>query len=137
MCRLQLRPVVVSQVLRCLGLSLMVHWTRTSTGQRSFAVYGHRTRNRLPSALRLPELSLSSLKRQLKTHTALPALAYTGCSYVSCIPSSGAIVTVMSSAPTTSVLTQLNVTLRDVRISSESNYHPLQPPEVRSRSIIG
>ena len=45
--------------------ALMVPWTRTSTGQRSFAVYGLRTWNRLPPALRLPELSLSSFKRQL------------------------------------------------------------------------
>jgi len=48
--------------------ALMVPWTRTSTGQRSFAVYVPRTWNRLPPALRLPELSLSSFRRQLKTH---------------------------------------------------------------------
>jgi len=48
--------------------ALMVRWSRTSTGQRSFAVYGPRTWNRLPTALRLPELSLSSFKPQLKTH---------------------------------------------------------------------
>jgi len=53
--------------------ALMVPWTRTSTGQRSFAVYGPRTWNRLPPALRLPELSLSSFKHQLKT-PPLPAL---------------------------------------------------------------
>jgi len=43
--------------------TLMVPWTRTSTGQRSFAVYDPRTWNRLPAALRLPELTLSSSKR--------------------------------------------------------------------------
>jgi len=48
--------------------ALMVPWTRTSTGQRSFAVYGPRTWNRLPPALQLTELSLSSFKRQLKTY---------------------------------------------------------------------
>jgi len=54
----------------------MVPWTTTSTDQRSFAVYDPRTWNRPPPALRLPELSLSSFKRQLKTHhMALAALA--------------------------------------------------------------
>ena len=48
--------------------ALLVPWTRTSTGQHSFAAYGPRTWNRLPTALRSPELSLSSFKRQLKTH---------------------------------------------------------------------
>ena len=48
--------------------AVMVPWTRTSTGQHSFAVYDPRTWNRLPPALRLPELSLSSFKRQLKTN---------------------------------------------------------------------
>jgi len=48
--------------------SLLVPWTRTSTGQRSFAAYGPRTWNRLPTALRSPELSLCSFKRQLKTY---------------------------------------------------------------------
>jgi len=49
---------------------LMVPWTRTSTGQRSFAVYGPEpgTDYRQAPALRLPELSLSSFKRQLKTN---------------------------------------------------------------------
>ena len=45
--------------------ALVVPWT--STGQRSFAVYG--TDYRQPS-----ELSLSSFNRQLKTHMSLPAL---------------------------------------------------------------
>jgi len=48
--------------------ALLVHWTRTSIGQHSFAAYGPRTQNRLPAALRSPELSLASFKRQLKTH---------------------------------------------------------------------
>ena len=48
--------------------ALLVPWTRPSTGQRSFAAYDPRIWNRLPTALRSSELSLSSLKRQLKTH---------------------------------------------------------------------
>jgi len=48
--------------------ALMVPWTRTSTGQCNFAVYDPRTWNWLPPALQMPELSLSSFKRQLKTH---------------------------------------------------------------------
>jgi len=48
--------------------ALLVPWTRTSTGQRSFAVHGPRTWNRLPAALRSPELSLHAFKRQLKAH---------------------------------------------------------------------
>jgi len=64
---------------------------------------------RLPPALRLPEQSLSSFKRQLKTHMAVAALV---CLLQMClvtyIPSSGAVVTVVSSAPTTKVPTQLN-----------------------------
>ena len=46
--------------------ALLVPWTRTSTGQRSFAVHGLRTWNRLPAALRSPGLSLHAFKRQLK-----------------------------------------------------------------------
>jgi hypothetical protein len=48
--------------------AILVPRTRTTTGQRSFAVNGPRTWNNLPAALRLPELSLCSFKRQLKTH---------------------------------------------------------------------
>ena len=40
---------------------------RTSTGQRSFAVFGPATWNSLPPSLRAPELSLSTFKRLLKT----------------------------------------------------------------------
>jgi len=67
---------------------LLVPWTRTSTGQRSFAGYGSRTWNRLPTALRSPELSLGSFKRQLKTHSSVPALDSAGCSCECCVPSS-------------------------------------------------
>jgi len=42
--------------------ALLVPWTRTSTGQRSFAAYGPRTWNWLPVALISPELMLSSFK---------------------------------------------------------------------------
>jgi len=48
--------------------ALLVPWTRTSTGQRSFAVHGQRTWNRLPAALRSPGLSLHAFKHQLKAH---------------------------------------------------------------------
>jgi len=74
--------------------ALLVPWTRTSTGHRSFAAYGPRTWNRLPTALRSPELSLSSFKRQLKTHSSVPALDSAGCSCGCRVPSSGAVVTV-------------------------------------------
>jgi len=47
------------------GALLQVPWTRTFSGQHSFAAYGRRTWNRLPTAPRSPELSLSSFKRQL------------------------------------------------------------------------
>ena len=65
----------------------MVPWTRTSTGQRM-------TWNRLPTALRSPELSLASFKRQLKTHSSVPALDSAGCSCGCRVRSSGAVVTV-------------------------------------------
>ena len=74
-----------------------LHWTRTSTGQRSFGVDGPRTWDRLPPALRLPELSLSSFKRQLKCSAV--------CSCVSYIPASGTVATVVSSAPIINVQT--------------------------------
>jgi len=95
--------------------ALMVPWTRTSTGQRSFAVYGPRTWNRLTlfiylfiysSTPRLPELSLSSFKRQLKTHLFQHLCA--GCSCVSYTPPPGAVATAVSSAPILNVPTQLN-----------------------------
>jgi len=64
----------------CLVVSgaLMVPSTRTLTGQCSFAVYGPtpRTWNQLPSALRLPDLPLSSFKCQLKIDPSLPALVW-------------------------------------------------------------
>lgn len=47
---------------------LIVPRTRTSYGQRSFAVYGPSTWNSLPTALRSPELTLPVFKRQLKTY---------------------------------------------------------------------
>jgi hypothetical protein len=48
--------------------ALVVPRTRTSTGQRSFAVNGPKTWNGLPAALRSPALTLHSFKRQLKAH---------------------------------------------------------------------
>ena len=58
-------------------------------------------------------LSLSSFRRQLKTHMAHAALVYVLVAVVCLvyITSSGAVVTVfVSSAPTTNVPTQLNST---------------------------
>jgi len=79
---------------RCPGLT-------TSTGQRSCCepsavvrCVWPRTWNRLPTALRSPELSLSSFKRQLKTHLSVPVLDSAGCSCGCRIPSSGAVVSV-------------------------------------------
>ena len=48
--------------------TLLVPRTRTATGQRIFAVNGPATWNRLPPALRSPNLSVSTFKRALKTH---------------------------------------------------------------------
>ena len=44
--------------------------------------------DRLPTALRSPELSLASFKRQLKTHLSVPALDSAGCSCGCRVPSS-------------------------------------------------
>ena len=88
-CRRRLRTVVASLALQSPG-----PWTRTFTGQPSFAAYGLKTCNQLPTALRSPELSLASFKRQLKTHLSVPALDSAGCSCGCRIPSSCAVVTV-------------------------------------------
>ena len=87
--------------------ALLVPWTRTSTGQRSWAAYGPtRTWNRLRTALRSPELSLGSFKRQLKTHSSVPALDSAGCSCGCRVPSSHrrCCDCTASSMPTTNVL---------------------------------
>jgi len=94
-------------------------------GQRSFAVCCSRTWNRLPTALRSPELSLGSFKRQLKTHLSVPhthriSVPGPSCSstrqcwlqlWVSCrVPSSHrrCCDCTASSAPTTNVQTRLD-----------------------------
>jgi len=48
--------------------TLLVRRARTATGQRSFAVNGPATWNRLPPALQSPDLSESAFKPALKTH---------------------------------------------------------------------
>jgi len=53
---------------RALCLMLLVPRAWTATGRGSFAVNGPATRNRLPPALRSPDLSESAFKRALKTH---------------------------------------------------------------------
>ena len=89
--------------------ALLVPLTRTSTGQRSFTAFGPRTWNRLPTALRSPELSLSSFKRQLKTHLSVPAVDSAGCSCGCRVPSSHrrCCDCTASSAPTTNVQIRL------------------------------
>ena len=86
-------------------------WTRTFTDQPSFAAYGLRTWNRLPTALRLPELSLASFKRQLKTHLSVPALDSAGCSCGCRVLSSHrrCCDCTASSAPTRNVQTRLEM----------------------------
>jgi len=108
--RRRLQTVVASLALQSPRSWLLVPWTRTSTGQRSFAVYDPRTWNRLPTALRSPELSLASFKRQLKTHSSVPALDSAGCSCGCRLPSSHrrCCDCTASSAPTTNVQTRLD-----------------------------
>jgi len=53
--------------------TLLVPCAQTATGLRSFAVNGPATWNRLPPALRSPDLSESAFKRALKTHLFLTA----------------------------------------------------------------
>ena len=48
--------------------TLLVPRTRTSTGQRSFAVNGPRTWNSLPDELRTPDMTLYSFNHHLKAH---------------------------------------------------------------------
>jgi len=109
-CRRRLRTVVASLALQSPRSWLLVPWTRTSTGQRSFAVYGRRTWNRLPTAFRSPELSLASFKRYLKTHSSVPALDSAGCSCGCHVPSSHrrCCDCTASSAPSTNVQTRLD-----------------------------
>ena len=74
---------------------------RTSTGQRSFAVFGPATWNSLPPSLRAaPELSLSTFKRLLKTQLFQHAwtIVRLRCDWTA------------SSAPHTIIRTQLNST---------------------------
>jgi len=62
---------ITTAVLPTWSTPLSRHWVpraRTATGQRSFAVNGPATWNRLPLALRSPDLSESAFKRALKTH---------------------------------------------------------------------
>jgi len=56
MCRLQLQPVVVSHVLLCLGLTWCPGPGHRLTNLASLSMVQEPCRNRLPSALPLPEL---------------------------------------------------------------------------------
>ena len=68
--------------------------------------------DRLPTALRSPELSLASFKRQLKTHSSVPALDSAGCSCGCRVPSSHRRCCdyTASSAPTANVQTRFDST---------------------------
>jgi len=86
--------------------ALMVPWTRTSIGQRSFAVYGPNLEpiTASPSTARTVAIFIQAPAQD----PPLPALV--GCSCASYIPPSGAAATVVSSAPIINVPTQLNST---------------------------
>ena len=129
-CRRRLRTVVATRQSRsAVSGALLVPLTRTSTGQRSFAVYGPRTWNQLLTALRSPELSLASFKRQLKTQSSVPALDSAGCSCECRVPSfhRRCCDCTASSAPTTNVQTRLDSTIS--LAEPLSNYKPLQSAE--------
>jgi len=83
---------VASLALQSLGLSWCPGLGRLLVSA-AFAAYGSRTWNRLPTALRSPERSLASFKRQLKTHSSVPALDSAGCSCGCHVSSSGTAVT--------------------------------------------
>ena len=70
-----IQPVVVSHVLRCLHGALMVPWTRTSTGQRSFAVYGPKPWNRLPPAQNCRYLHSSAGSRPTSSSASVLVVA--------------------------------------------------------------
>jgi len=74
------------------------------------SVWPRRTWNRLQTALRSPELSLTSFKRQLKTHSSVPAPDSAGCRCGCRLPSSHrrCCDCTASSAPTTNVPTRLD-----------------------------
>jgi len=76
------------------GLSWCPGLGRLQPSAALLYAYGPRTWNRLPTALRSPELSLASFKYQLNTHSSVPALDSAGCSCGCPVPSSGAVVTV-------------------------------------------
>ena len=80
--------------------TLLLPRVRTSTGQRSFAVFAPATWNSLPPSLRAPELSLSTFKRLLKTHLFqhVWTIIRRRCDWTA------------SSAPHTNIRTQLNST---------------------------
>ena len=59
--------------------TLLVPCARTATEQRSFVVNGPATWNRLPPALRSPDLSESAFKRALKTHLFSTARRHCDC----------------------------------------------------------
>jgi len=83
---------------------LVVPCTRTSTGQRSFAVNGPRTWNSLPASLRSPDLSLRSFKRQLKSYH-VPSLRVSGprttvWRHCDCTANLAPIINIQTSLPT-------------------------------------
>jgi len=106
-----IRDAILTCARRLTGFSLIyrtVPTTKNCTTEKLKKIIRDMIWNRLPMAPRSPELSLSSFKRQLKTHLSVPALDSAGCSCGCRVPSSGAVVTTASSAPTTNVQTRLH-----------------------------
>ena len=101
-CRRRLRTVVASLVLQSPGLSWCPGLGRLLASAASLCMTQE-------TALRSPELSLASFKRQLKTHLSVPALDSAGCSCGCRVPSSHrrCCDCTASSAPTTNVQIRL------------------------------
>ena len=114
LCRRRLRTVVASLALQspgpswCPGLGRLL----ASAALLCMAPGPGTDYCAVPTALRSPELSLASFKRQLKTHLSVPALDSAGCSCECRVPLSHrrCCDCTASSAPTTNVQTGLDAT---------------------------
>ena len=106
-----------SPVSLCCLRGPLVPWTRTSTSQCSFAAFGPRTWNRLPTALRSPELSLvfsSACSRPTCSSTGQCWLQL----WVSCTVVRRRCDCTASSSPTTNVQTRLNFHMAHYRANA-------------------
>jgi len=104
---------------------VMLSWTRTSTGQLR-CLWPRRPRYLEPTTMhqpRLSELSLSSFKGQLSRR---PTSSSTWWLYVCLVPPSGAVATVVSSAPITNVPSQFNSTQAPTKIQPTRLRHSLE-----------